>query len=77
MGDVQDDERAERIAAAFALLTAKLEDAAGLAADGQAGRRHEELQILAQQIADLANEAGVIAGALSALLPATGEEPAA
>lgn len=35
MGD--DEERAELIGAAFALLTAKLEDATGLAVEGQAG----------------------------------------
>lgn len=75
MSDAEDDERAERIAAAFALLTAKLEDAAGLAADGQARRRDVELKLLARQIADLANEADVIAGALAALIPALGEVP--
>lgn len=74
MSETQDDERAERIAAAFALLTARLEDAAGLAGEGQAHKPDVELKLLARQIADLTNEAGVIAGALAELLLASDQD---
>lgn len=66
--EVQDQDHAERISAVFALLTAKLEDAATLAVDGQ-GRRPDELLLsCADQIATLTSEACTIAGALAALL---------
>lgn len=58
----------EMISRAFALLTAKLEDAATLAAEGQGPQTDEQLLDIAQQIADLAGEAATIAGALTALL---------
>lgn len=68
MDAVHEQERAERIAAAFALLTAKLEDAAGLAADGQGPGSDAELRELARQVADLAGDVNTIAGALAAIL---------
>lgn len=68
MDDVHEQERAERIAAAFALLTAKLEDAAGLAADGQKPGSDAELRELAHQIAELSGDVNTIAAALAAVL---------
>lgn len=69
MIEIDDEERAKRIANAFALLTAKLEDAAALAADGQARRTNCELRALAGQIADLSEDVATIAGVFEALLP--------
>jgi hypothetical protein len=69
MTEIDYEERAKRMANAFALLTAKLEDAAGLAADGQSPRTNAELQILTGRIADLGEEVAIIAGLLGALLP--------
>lgn len=64
------EHRREQISRTFALLTAKLEDAATLAVDGQGAHTDEALQSLAEGIADLASEAATIAGALAALLKA-------
>lgn len=76
MGDEADGEyRAERIGAAFALLTAKLEDAATIAAEGQGRHREKQLHDQAEQIAELAGEASTIAGALAALLISKKIEP--
>lgn len=66
---IEDEERVKRIASTFALLTAKLEDAAGLAADGQSRRTNTELQGLAGRIAEFAEEVATIAAVLCALLP--------
>ena len=72
--EAEDEHRAEQLSAVFALLTGKLEDAASFAADGQGRRPHDELQRYASQIAELANEAATIAGAIAVLLtkPDTG-----
>lgn len=69
MNDIEDEDRVKRIASAFALLTAKLEDAAALAADGQSRRTNVELQGLAGRIADLSEEVTTVAAVLGALLP--------
>jgi hypothetical protein len=69
MTEIDDEERAKRIASAFALLTAKLEDAAAFAADGQSRRTNAELGALAGRIADLSEEVATIAGVFGALLP--------
>lgn len=66
--EAEDEHRAEQLSAVFALLTGKLEDAATLAADGQGRHPEDELLGYAGQIAELANEAATIAGALAALL---------
>lgn len=60
--------RVERISAVFALLTAKLEDAATIAAEGQGRNVAEKVCDLAEQIAELAGETSTIAGALAVLL---------
>ena len=72
--EAEDEHRAKQLSQVFALLTAKLEDAATLAADGQGWHPENELLVCASQIADLASEAATIAGAIAALLtkPATG-----
>lgn len=76
MSDEADNEhRSEQIARTFALLTAKLEDAAALAVDGQGPQTDERLRDLALQIAELAGEAATIAGALAALLPPSTSGP--
>lgn len=67
--------RSEQITRTFALLTAKLEDAATLAVEGQAIQADGQWNELALRIADLAGEAATIAGALGALLEATTEGP--
>jgi hypothetical protein len=56
------------ISRTFALLTAKLEDAAALAVDGQGPQTGVALLALAQQVAGLAAEAAIIAEALAVLL---------
>ena len=72
--EAEDEHRADQLSAVFALLTGKLEDAAALAADGQGRHPEDELVGYASQIAQLANEAATIAGAIAALLtkPETG-----
>jgi hypothetical protein len=69
--EAEDEHRAEQLSQVFALLTAKLEDAATLAADGQGRRPDGELLRFASQIAELTNEAATIAGAIAALLTKT------
>lgn len=66
--EAEREHRGEQISRTFALLTAKLEDAATLAVDGQAPQADNQLKILALQIAELAGEAATIAGTLGALL---------
>ena len=72
--EAEDEHRADQLSAVFALLTGKLEDAAGIATDGQGRRPVDELLGYASQVAVLADEAATIAGALAALLakPETG-----
>jgi hypothetical protein len=68
MIEIDDEECAKRIKSAFALLTAKLEDAADFAANGQSRRINAELQSLASSVADLGEEVATIAAVLDALL---------
>ena len=68
MDEGQAEDRASHISAGFALLTAKLEDAAGLAAAGQRPGPDAGLCDLALQIADLAGDATTVANVLVALL---------
>lgn len=68
MSDDGDEECAHQISAVFALLTAKFEDAAASAADGQARRSDPKLRSIANQVGDLAAEAALIAKLLAALL---------
>ena len=74
--EAEDEHRADRLSAVFALLTGKLEDAATIAADGQGPHPNAELLNYASQITELASEAATIAGAIAALLtrPGTGPE---
>lgn len=69
MSDEADREhRSEQIARTFALLTAKLEDAAALAAEGQGPRTDDQLRTLTQQIAELSGEATTVAAAMACLI---------
>ena len=74
--EAEDEHRAQQLSAVFAILTGKLEDAATLAANGQGRHPEDELLVCASQIADLANEAATIAGAVAALLNSNKDEPA-
>lgn len=64
----RNDERGDAVSALFALLTAKLEDAAALAADGQGRRSSSDLGELAGRIHDLASECTTITAAVKTLL---------
>lgn len=66
--EAQEQHRSGRISGAFALITAKLEDAAELAAGGQKTQADGALASIAQQIEALADEVATIAGTLAALL---------
>jgi hypothetical protein len=69
MGNEADNEhRSQRISGAFAFLTAKLEDAATIAVEGQGRHPDDKLCIDAEKIAELAGEACTVAGALAVLL---------
>lgn len=68
MDEARQEERAQRISAVFALLTAKLEDATGLAADGQAPNSDECRSQLAVSIAQLSAEVATIASLIVALM---------
>jgi len=69
MGDGAEQEYCrERISAAFALITAKLEDAAALAVEGQGRHPNDQLRTCAEQIAEVAGVVATIAGALTASL---------
>ena len=62
-----DNERRELIRKLFAIITAKLEDAAGVAADGQrANLDHEQLLQLSSQICSASEEVTILAEAISA-----------
>lgn len=74
MVESDNEERTKWIGAAFALLTAKLEDAAGLAVDGQARSPEAERREIARQITDLTEEAAIIGGILEALLEAASDK---
>ena len=69
MGDEAEQEhRRQWISAAFALVTAKLEDAATIAVEGQGRHSIDQLRTCAEQIAGLAGGVATIAGALAASL---------
>jgi len=60
--------RSDLISGLFVLLTAKMEDAATIAADCQAARPSSQLLEGAGKIADLSREAMTVAAAVSAIL---------
>jgi hypothetical protein len=62
------EERTERLSQLFALLTCKLEDAAGIAAECQGRRPEAELIEGASRIAELTGEVATIAAAVAVLL---------
>jgi hypothetical protein len=64
---ITNDDQVRRISAAFALVTAKLEDAAGLAASGQRSRPNLAICDLSFRIGELANEVVTIAAILELL----------
>jgi len=69
MDDLEDQEnRAELISRIFALLTAKLEDAAAIAADCQAKLPAEQLREGTAKLEDLVNEPATLGAAVAALL---------
>ena len=70
--EARDEERADRLSQLFALLTCKLEDAAGLAAECQGRRPEPELIEGASRIAELAGEVATISAAVAVLLGNTG-----
>ena len=69
------DERAELVSRLFALMTSKLEDAAGEAVDGQGKGKDDREQISrAEQIETAAKDVGLLAEATAALLRAATAE---
>jgi hypothetical protein len=62
------EERADLISRMFALITAKLEDAATIAVECQGRRANEELCNNAMKIQDLCAEATTVTEAVTALL---------
>ena len=62
------DERADLISRLFALLTARLEDAATIAAEGQGRGSREEQHQGAQQLASQIDEAATVNQAILALI---------
>lgn len=73
--EAERERRSDQIARTFALLTAKLEDAAALAVEGQGKRSEQEIGKLAQQIAELAGEVTVVSGLLGVLLASPPSRP--
>ncbi|WP_423140873.1 hypothetical protein ACOYW6_08360 [Parablastomonas sp. CN1-191] len=73
--DEDGQHRRERISEAFGLLTAKLEDAATIAVEGQGRHSAQQLRRYAQQIDELASETKALAGLLAALIPSGDREP--
>lgn len=68
MDEQQRQERAELIARMFALLTAKLEDGAGIAADAQArDLPPEQVHDAANHLIELGQEVATIAQAIEGL----------
>ena len=63
------EERSELVSRLFALMTGKLEDAAGEAADGQgrAGVDHEQIA-RAERLEIIARDVGLLAEAVAAVL---------
>lgn len=69
MDDSEDpEERADLISRLFALLTARLEDAAARAAESQGPGSREDHRHRAQQIASLLDDAATVNQAILALL---------
>lgn len=69
MDDAEDQENpAELISRMFALLTAKLEDAATIAAECQGRLPSEQLREGAAKLEDLVSQTATVAAAVSALL---------
>ena len=66
--DARDEERAERLSQLFALLTCKLEDAAGIAAERQGRRPEGEFMDGATRVAELSGEVATIAATVALLL---------
>jgi hypothetical protein len=64
----EQERRADLISGLFAVLTAKLEDAATIAADCQAARPSCELVDGAGKLAELCREALILTSAVSAIL---------
>lgn len=66
---MDEEERRELVSRLFALMTGKLEDAAGLAAEGQ-GTRAETRDLIsrAERIESIAQEAAVLAEAVGAIV---------
>lgn len=73
--EAESEHRSDQITRTFGLLTAKLEDAATFAVDGQALQADGQWRGLALRIAGLAGEVATIAGALGTLLDASAEGP--
>lgn len=68
MDEEQRQERAELISRMFALLTAKLNDGAGVAGDAQArDLQPEQVRDAASRLIDLGQEVGTIARAIEGL----------
>ncbi len=66
------EERSELVSRLFALMTSKLEDAAGEAADGQGKARDDREQIArAERVETIARDIGMLAEAAAALLRCT------
>lgn len=68
MDDEQQRERADLLSGLFTLITMKLEDAAGIAADCQGRRPLEELRDGAEGLDILLSEASTLRAAAAALL---------
>lgn len=68
MDEEQQRERADLISRMFALITAKLEDAATIAAECQRRRTREELRDNAMKLHELCTEATSITEAVTVLL---------
>ena len=68
MDQEEQEERAELISRMFALLTAKLEDAATLAAESQSRRASAELIENASALRELVREALIVAEGVEALI---------
>lgn len=68
MDEEQRQERADLISRIFALITAKLEDAATIAVECQRRLTHEELRDNAVKLHELCTEATSITEAVTALL---------
>jgi hypothetical protein len=67
-GREERDNRADIVSAMFALLTARLEDAAGMAGNSQARLADKNLRANIATIEGIIAEAGTVAKAIAALL---------